>query len=142
MRVLAVDPGERRIGLALSDPSGTIAQPLLILEHEQRDTDATRIATLAAEHGAGLIVVGEPRDAEGRPTPQSRKAKRLAAAIREAAEIPVEMWEESGSSQAAHQARRELGAGRKGRAAAVDALAATVILQSYLDERKLGSVEV
>lgn len=136
MRVLAVDPGDRRIGLALSDPSGTIANPLQVLEHEQRQVDAERIAARAAEHEVGLIVVGEPLDAEGRPTPQSRKARRLAAAIREAAGVPVEMWEESGSSQAAHQARQELGARRKQRQEAVDALAAAVILQNYLDSQR------
>jgi putative Holliday junction resolvase len=136
VRILAVDPGDRRIGLALSDPGGAIASPLQILEHSRRQTDAARIAALAAEHAASLIIVGEPLDAEGRPTPQSRKARRLAAAIREAASVPVEMWEESGSSQAAHAARRALGAGRKARQQPVDALAAALILQSYLDSRK------
>lgn len=141
MRILAVDPGEARIGLALSDPSGTLATPLTIIDHEARDADARRIAEVAEERGAGLIVVGEARDSENRPTPQSRKARRLAAAIREATGIPVEMWEESGSSQAASAVRRELGVSGRKRGEAVDAEAAAIILQEYLDGRRSEAKE-
>lgn len=136
MRVLAVDPGDARIGLALSNPSGTLARPLTIIEHTARDADAARIVALAAEHAAEAIIVGEPLDTDGRPTPQARKARRLAAAIREHTEIPVVLWDESGSSQAAQEARFASGIGKQGRQAPVDAEAAAVILQSYLDAKK------
>jgi putative Holliday junction resolvase len=134
LRILAVDPGDVRIGLALSDPSGILANPLTILQHESRAADAARIADLAGEHEVKLIVVGHPVDAEDSSTPQSRKAKRLAAAIRDATLLPVVLWDESGSSQSAHKTRRNLGLGRKKRAEPIDALAATVILQTYLDQ--------
>lgn len=135
-RILAVDPGDARIGLALSDPTGTLARPLTIIEHEARDKDAARIAALAARHKVEAIIVGEALDSDGRPTPQARKARRLAAALREQTQVPVQMWDESGSSQAAHEARLAKGVGRKRRQQAVDAEAAAVILQSYLDARR------
>lgn len=135
MRILAVDPGDVRIGIALSDPSGILANPLTIIKHKSRAADASRIGDLAQEHEVELIVVGHPVDAEGEPTPRSRKAKRLAAAIRETSQLTVTMWDEAGSTQAAHQARRALSLGRKKRAEPIDALAATVILQSYLDRQ-------
>jgi putative Holliday junction resolvase len=133
MKILAVDPGDQRIGLAVSDPTGTLARPLEIIQHEQRDADAARVAAVASEQEAVLILVGEPLGADGQPTPQSHKARRLAAAIREHTEIDVIMWDESGSSQAAQAARIERGVGREGRQAAADAEAAALILQSYLD---------
>jgi putative Holliday junction resolvase len=133
MRILAVDPGEKRLGIALSDPTGTIAGPLAVLEHVARPVDAATIAQLAAENGAGLIVIGQALDDDNQPTPQSRKAQRLAEAIRAQTGLPVELWDESGSTQAAQQARMALGVSRRKRRGHLDDLAATVILQDYLD---------
>ena len=133
MRILAVDPGEKRLGIALSDPTGTIAGPLTVLEHVARPVDAAAIAQLAAEHGAGLIVIGQAIDDDNQPTPQSRKAQRLAEAIRAQTGLPVELWDETGSTQAAQQARLALGVSRRKRRGHLDDLAATVILQDYLD---------
>jgi len=79
MRILAIDPGEKNLGIALSDPSGTIANPLRVLKHVSRAIDAASIAQIAVEYQAGLIVVGQALDDEGRSTPQSRRAFRLAA---------------------------------------------------------------
>ncbi len=136
MRILAIDPGDVRIGLALSDPSGILANPLTILKHVSRGDDAQRIIQLAEEHRAGLIIVGHPVDADGQSTPQSRKAKRLAAAIRELGQLPVKLWDERGSSQSARQAKRVLGLGKKKQDKGIDTIAATVILQSYLDQQE------
>lgn len=133
MRILAVDPGEKRLGIALSDPTGTIANPLTVLEHVGRAIDAAAIAQLASQHEAGRIIVGQALDDEGRPTPQSRRGARLAAAIRQQTSLPVELWDESGSTQAARQARIAMGASRRKRRGHLDDLAATFILQSYLD---------
>ncbi len=133
MRILAVDPGGKRIGLALSDPTGTIANPLAVLKHLSRPVDAAAIAQLALENQAQLIVVGQALDDEGLPTPQGRSAARLAEAIRLQTNLAVELWDESGSTQAAQQARLAMGATRRKRAGHLDDLAATFILQSYLD---------
>lgn len=133
MRVLAVDPGEKNLGIALSDPTGTIANPLTVLRHTSRQVDAALIAALAQEHGAELIVVGQALDEEGRPTPQGRRAARLAAAIRAQTSLPVVLWDESLSTQEARAARLAMGAPRHKRRGHLDHLAATYILQTYLD---------
>jgi putative Holliday junction resolvase len=134
MRTLAVDPGEKNLGIALSDPTGTIAGPLRVLKHVSRHLDAAAIAQLAREYEAGRIVVGQALDVEGRPTPEGRRAARLADAIRQQTDLPVELWDESGSTQAARLARLALGARRAKRRGHLDDLAATYILQTYLDE--------
>lgn len=136
MRILAVDPGQVNIGLALSDPTGTIANPLTVFKHVSRPIDAATIAQIAAENGAGLIVVGQALDADDQPTPQSRRAKRLAGAIRDQTNRPVVLWDESGSTQAARQVQLEMGTARRKRSGHLDELAATYILQTYLDAQE------
>ena len=133
MRILAVDPGEKRIGIALSDPSGMIANPLTVLKHVSRAIDAATIAQLAQEQEAGRIIVGQALDDENQPTLQSRRAYRLAAAIRSQTSIPVELWDETGSTQAAQAARLAMGVSRRKRGGHLDDIAATYILQTYLD---------
>lgn len=132
-RILAVDPGDKHIGLAISDPTATIANPLTVLKHVARALDAAQIAQMAQEQGAILIIVGTAYDSEGRPGPQARKAERLAEAIRSQTDVPVTLWDESGSTQEARSARIAMGVKRSKRAGHLDDLAATYILQSYLD---------
>jgi putative Holliday junction resolvase len=136
MRVLAIDPGEKRIGIAISDPSGTIANPLTVIKHVSRLVDAAEIAQMAHDHEVGYIIVGQALDIDGRPSPSGRSAARLADAIRSQTEIPVVMWDESGSTQAARQARIALGSPRRKRRGHLDDLAATYILQTYLDSQE------
>jgi len=133
MRILAIDPGDKRIGLAISDPTGTIANPLMILKHQSRVKDAESIAQLAIEHNVDKIIVGEALNDEGEDTPQSLKANRLADAIQKLVQIPVEMWDESGSTKAVRAAQIEMGVPKRKRQKHIDHLAATYILQTYLD---------
>jgi putative Holliday junction resolvase len=133
MRILAVDPGEKRLGIAISDPTGTIANPLTVIQHTSRALDAGQIAQFASEHEAGQIVVGQSLDEDGHPTPQGRRAARLAEAIRQQTDLLVVLWDESSSTQAAQGARRIMGVPRRKRAGHLDEIAATVILQTYLD---------
>lgn len=137
MRILAVDPGEKRLGIAISDPMGLIANPLQINEHLSRPVDAASIVALAVEHGAGKIIVGQALDADDQPTSQSRRASRLAEAIRQQTNLPVELWDESGSTQAARSAHIAIGGSSRRRRqhghGHLDDLAATYILQTYLD---------
>jgi putative Holliday junction resolvase len=123
--VLAVDPGEVRLGIALSDPTQTIARPLDVIRHRSRDEDARQILALAREHQVERIVVGIALDARGKAGPQARRGLRLAEAIRRQADTPVVTWDETGSTEAALQLA--------GTRAPIDARAAAVILQEYLD---------
>ena len=140
MRILAVDPGEKRIGIAISDPTGTIANPLTAVQHTSCRVDAATIADLANQYQAGLIVIGKSFDEEGLSTPASRNADRLAEAIGQQCDIPLTMWDESFSTQDARQARIEMGTSRRKRHGHLDELAATVILQSYLDAQILQNL--
>jgi putative Holliday junction resolvase len=133
MRILAVDPGEKNIGIAISDTTGTIAKPLKVLKHVARQKDAAAIIQLAVEHGAQQIIVGQSIDEDGQPTFQGRRAARLAGAIRAQSEMPVELWDEYMSTQKAQKARLAMGTPRAKRSGHLDELAAAIILQSYLD---------
>ncbi|MGD8603610.1 MAG: Holliday junction resolvase RuvX, partial [Anaerolineales bacterium] len=100
-RILAVDPGDVRIGLAISDPTRTIARPLEVLKHQSRQLDAERILALGRQQGASLILVGVAYDQDGQVGPQARKSLRLVEELRRQGDMPVETWDESGSTQAA-----------------------------------------
>jgi putative holliday junction resolvase len=133
VRILAVDPGEKRLGIAISDPGGVIANPLTVLKHLSRQLDAAAIAQIAEEHQVGLIVVGQALDTENQPTLQSRRAANLAESIHQQTNLPVTLWDETGSTQAARAARLAMGVSRRKRIGHLDDLAATYILQTYLD---------
>ncbi len=133
MRILAVDPGSKHIGLAISDLTGTIANPLTVLPHVARLVDAAAVAELATSHAAGLIVVGQSFDDDGSPSFEGRRSGRFAEALKTQTTIPVTMWEESFTTQAARLTRLQMDASRKRRSGHLDDLAATVLLQSYLD---------
>lgn len=132
-KILAVDPGDQRIGLAISDESGTIANPLMVIKHVSRLLDAATIAQIALEQGASRIVVGQALDSDNRVTPQGRKSARLAGAIEEQTRIPVVLWDEGGSTQQAQEAGRMMKIDRRKRSGHRDDIAATIILQNYLD---------
>jgi len=136
MRILAVDHGEKRIGLAISDPTGTIASPFKVINHVSRPIDAAQVANLAAENNVEMIVIGQSFDEEGRPNLAGRRAARFADALKEQTQIPILMWDESFSTQDARAARIELGVSRKKRAGHLDELAAQMILQSYLESNR------
>ena len=127
MRILGIDHGDVRIGLAISDDSGAIARPLQVIQHVAREADAETIARIAAEKEAKLIVIGLPTDSDGEIGHQARKVQRWADALKQATATPVEFWDESFSSQEAgslsHRKRGEPN----------DAQAAAVMLQNYLD---------
>lgn len=136
MRVLAVDHGEKHIGLALSDPTATIASPLKVIKHVSRIMDAAQVANLASENEAGLIVIGQSFDEEGRPNLAGRRAAKFAESLKQQTQIPVILWDESFSTQDARAARIEMGVSRKKRGGHMDELAAVIILRSYLDTHK------
>jgi len=133
MRILAIDHGEKRIGLAISDLTGTIANPLTVVKHVSRAIDAAQVAAIASEQGAEMIIVGQSFHEDGQPNLAGRRAARFAEALHEQTDTPIQMWDESFSTQKARTARIQMGVSRKQRAGHLDEIAATVILQSYLD---------
>jgi putative Holliday junction resolvase len=140
MRSLGIDHGEKRIGIAVTDPTGTLARPLTIVLHSSKTNDIARILELATAHAVDLIVVGQSTDEAGRPNLAGRRALRFAESLRAATGIPVILWDESLSTQDARATRIETGASRKRRARAVDSLAAAIMLQSFLDSGGTGDV--
>lgn len=133
MRILAVDPGSKHIGLAISDPTGTIANPLTVLDHVARLVDAAAVAELARTHAVALIVVGQSLDEEGRPNFAGRQALRFVAALKTQTDLPIVLWDESFTTQDARSARIQMNVSRRSRAGHLDELAATVLLQDYLN---------
>ncbi|MGQ9833173.1 MAG: Holliday junction resolvase RuvX [Candidatus Villigracilaceae bacterium] len=133
MKILAVDPGEKRLGLAVSDPTGTLARPLGVLKHVSRLADAARVAEVAHENGAELILVGQSFDESGQPNLAGRQAANFAAALRTQTVLPVVLWDEAFTTRDARAARLAAGAARKKRMGHLDDWAAVVLLQSYLD---------
>lgn len=134
MRILGIDPGEKNIGVAISDPTGTLARPLTVLPNPSRKETAKQILQVAAEEQAEAIVVGQSTDVDGKPDFSGRKAARLAAEIRSQTNLPVHLWDESNSTKSARESRIEMGIARKNRQGHLDELAAAVILQAYLDD--------
>ncbi len=136
MKVLGVDHGEKRIGLAISDPTGTLASPLSVIQHVSRGVDAAQVAALAADHQAELIVIGQSFDEEGHANMAGRRAGRFAEALRMQTSLPIVLWDESMSSSDARDFRIEMGVSRRKRGRPLDDAAAAVILQSYLDAQR------
>ena len=132
MRILAVDWGERRIGLAVSDPGGVIASPLPTLTVRGRDDAAARVAVVAAETEAVRIVVGLPLTMAGEKGEAAQAAERFVAALARCTPVPIHTYDERLTSALSHRRLRERG-GRTGHAKGlVDAGAAVALLESYL----------
>ena len=131
-RILAVDWGERRIGLALSDPSGIIATGLATLETRSADEAISRVAAVAAEHDASQIVVGLPLLMSGERGEAAESALRFAQGLAKRSGLPVETYDERLTSAISQRRLREVGV-RTGHARArVDQGAAIALLESYL----------
>lgn len=134
-RVLAIDPGRVRIGLALSDPLGIVAQGLPTLRSAGRAKDMGTLANLVFEKEVAEIVVGCPMNLDRTESAMSVFAKRLAAGLAERTGLVVRLWDEAFTSAEAERVMLEGGARRETRKARRDQLAAILILQAYLDWR-------
>jgi putative holliday junction resolvase len=133
MRILAIDPGLKKIGTAMCDSTGVVARAMEILPHLSVEEDVTRILAVADREHAEIILVGCAH-LPGTPASSiARYTHRLLAGLRSASSRPVTLVDESFSSRTAQQARIERGDRKKARYAADDSLAAAAILQEYLD---------
>src|SRR6185436_1973440 len=132
-RILALDLGKKRIGLALSDELGLTAQGLPTLMRINKRTDLAILRTLARERGVTQIVMGNPLHMSGDAGRQSNWAREFADSLHDSTGLPVRLWDERLTTVEASRVLRQSGIGIEKRAAAVDRLSAVILLQSYLD---------
>ncbi|WP_038325879.1 Holliday junction resolvase RuvX [Caproiciproducens sp. R1] len=136
MKILAVDLGRARTGLAVCDESELLASPAGVINEHNMERLAQTIAAQAAERAVGTIVVGLPRNMDGSEGESAQNARAFAEALRALVNVPVEMRDERGTTITAHGYLNDTDTRGKKRKAVVDAVAATIILQDYLDYRR------
>jgi putative Holliday junction resolvase len=136
-RILAIDLGDRRMGLAVGDELQITAHGLPTAERRNKREDLNYIKSLAKKHAAGLIVLGHPLNMDGSRGPAAEKAERFAAAIEKHVGIPVKLWDERLTTVEADELLRQAGMDHEERKQRVDQMAARLILQSYLDAERL-----
>lgn len=135
-RYLALDVGAKRIGVAVSDELGLTAQPVLTLERRRNAREDLRsLARLARKYGVVGVVVGNPLHLSGEQSPRAVKTQAFAAELGELCGLPIHLWDERLTTREAHQLLYEAGHARQKHRRVVDQVAATLILQSFLDEK-------
>jgi putative Holliday junction resolvase len=133
MRVLAIDHGTKRMGIALSDPSGVIAQPLEFIPAEPFAQFLERLKQLLREKEVELMIVGMPRNMDGSYGPAAAKVQEFVAVLKENIIIPIRTWDERLTSAQANRFLIEANVRRQDRKEKVDKAAAAILLQSFLD---------
>jgi putative Holliday junction resolvase len=134
-RLLGLDLGDRRIGVAVSDPTGFLASALQVLPSVGRSRDAAEVARIAVEEQADAVVVGVPVNMDGSYGAQAEKSRKFGAALEQRG-LPVVFWDERLTTVEAQRYLRETGVGRQRRRETLDGAAAAILLQSYLDFRR------
>ena len=131
-RIIGLDVGERRMGVAISTPERTLAVPLRVLDVAEDAAAAAEVSAIARAEGVDLLVVGHPISLSGAPGPQALRVELFARLLGEASGLRVELWDERLSSVQARRLQPKAKKGRK-RPAPIDDIAASIVLQSYLD---------
>jgi len=140
-RILALDPGSRRIGLAVSDPTGTLARPLPPVDRSGGRSWADAVAELSGQLEVVGIVLGLPRNMDGSEGKAAADARQMAETLRSRVDVPVSLWDERLTTVAAERMFRESGVNTRRARKHVDGVAAVLILQGYLDHRKKKAIE-
>lgn len=135
-RIMGLDVGDRRIGIAVSDALGLTAQPVLTLTRTNRKQDLKSIQRLIRRHGCAQIVVGNPLYMSGDQSPQAAKAQAFAQMLRDETGLPVHLWDERLTTTEAHRHLHAAGRAGSEHKAVVDQVAAVLILESWLAARK------
>jgi putative Holliday junction resolvase len=136
MRLMSLDIGDRRIGVALSDPQQLLARGLKVIHRRSREADLALIRSLVTEHEVEKVVVGYPLRANGEVGKQARKVEAYVEELADVLDVPVLLWDEGYSTIRAREAMIEAGTKRKQRRERIDAVAAAAILQDYLDSHR------
>ena len=137
-RILALDPGSKRIGVALSDELGWTAQPLETFERRSVAQDVTHIQKLVQQHNVRQVVMGLPVRMDGHAGPEAESVQRFLETLAGALSVPVIAWDERLTSKSAEQLLIDANVSRKKRKGAVDRIAAAILLQSYLQSLSCG----
>lgn len=138
MIILGVDLGKARTGLALCDKGELLSFPLTVIQEYQEERLAMKIAQAARENGAELLVVGLPRNMDGSEGESAQNARKMGKRLEELTGLPVDFCDERGTTITAHGYLNETNTRGKKRKAAIDAVAATVILENYLERRAIA----
>ena len=138
MRILAIDHGTKRMGIAVSDPLKMIAQPLEFIPSEPYDRFLERLKTILAEKEVELIVIGVPRNMDGTYGPAAQKVQEFIATLKETITVPIKSWDERLTTVQANRFLIEADVRRAKRKEKVDQTAAAILLQSYLDSSSGG----
>jgi putative Holliday junction resolvase len=141
-RVLALDVGKRRIGLAISDGLGLTAQGLPTLERTTIREDLSRLSDLTGERSVALYLIGDPLHMSGDQSRQAQYIRDFGARLSERTGVPVKFWDERLTTVQAHRVLRESGISIEKRAKAIDKLSAVILLESYLDSCRSDNPEV
>ena len=136
MKIMAVDLGKARTGLAVCDPGEMLASPAGVIEEYNRERLLQKVAAAAKERGAELLVVGLPRNMDGSEGESAQNARSFAQELAALAGLPVRLCDERGTTITAHSYLNATDTRGKKRKAVVDTVAATIILQDYLDYRR------
>lgn len=141
MKIMAVDLGQVRTGLAVSDPTEQLASPVGTITEKNTDKLLEKVAAAAREQGVQQLVVGHPRNMDGSRGESARWAETFAASLEKAAALPVVLWDERMTTVSAIGYLNQTDTRGKKRKAVVDTVAATIILQDYLDSRRMRQSE-
>ena len=136
MRIMAIDYGDAHTGIAISDPTGSLAGYTTVIDAYRPEVVAQRVAALAREHGVEELVLGHPINMDGSRGPRSEKAQAMKGLLEEATALPVALWDERRTTIDAHNILFQSGKNAKKRKKIVDAVAASLILEGYLTYRK------
>ena len=135
-RVLAIDYGDQRTGLALSDMTGLLTGEAVTVQEWDAERLADRVADFALSRGAETLVLGLPKNMDGSEGPRAEKARAFAELLRQRCDLPLVFWDERRSSIEAHNILHAVGKKEKKHRTTVDAVAASLLLESYLDSRR------
>ena len=138
LRVMAIDYGDAHTGVALSDATGFLAGETLTIHSRDPETVLSRLSQLVRERDVGELVMGFPRNMNGTEGPRAQLYRDFAARVEEAAGLPVALWDERRTTVDAHRILQESGKNAKKRKKTVDAVAAALILEGYLDFKRMG----
>ena len=135
MKIMSVDYGDGHTGLACCDKNEVLATPLCIIDEWNFEKCAQKVAKAAEDNGAEMLVVGNPINMNGTVGPRSEKCQQFTELLKTLVKVPVEMWDERGTTVTAHQMMNEVNKRGKKRKAVIDAVAAAIILENYLAYR-------